>query len=85
MTQQDTSRVTETAREGGRANSVTDSTRMLTVREFAHYLRLNPSTVYRLLRENKLPGFKIGESWRIGVQEIEQWQSEKTGATRKDP
>jgi len=57
---------------------------MLTVRELAHYLRLNPSTVYRLLRENKLPGFKIGESWRISLQDIEQWQMEQTGAPRKD-
>jgi excisionase family DNA binding protein len=57
---------------------------MLTVRELAHYLRLNPSTVYRLLRENKLPGFKIGESWRISLEDIEQWQSEQTGAIRKE-
>jgi excisionase family DNA binding protein len=57
---------------------------MLTVRELAHYLRLNPSTVYRLLRENKLPGFKIGESWRISLEDIEQWQSEQTEAIRKD-
>jgi excisionase family DNA binding protein len=57
---------------------------MLTVRELAHYLRLNPSTVYRLLRENKLPGFKIGESWRISLEDIEQWQSEQTGAIRRE-
>jgi len=55
---------------------------MLTVKELAHYLRLNPSTVYRLLREKKLPGFKIGESWRISLEHIEQWQREQAGATR---
>jgi excisionase family DNA binding protein len=55
---------------------------MLTVKELAHYLRLSPSTVYRLLRAKKLPGFKIGESWRISLEHIEQWQSEQTGATR---
>jgi len=55
---------------------------MLTVKELAHYLRLNQSTVYRLLREKRLPGFKIGDSWRISLEHIEQWQSEQTGAIR---
>ena len=37
----------------------------LTVEEAARYLRVNPQTVYRLLRCGDCPGFKIGRQWRI--------------------
>ena len=39
--------------------------RVLTVRELAGYLRVHQTTVYRLLREHKLPAFKVGA--RTGV------------------
>jgi excisionase family DNA binding protein len=38
---------------------------LMTVREAATYLRCHTSTIYRLLRENQLPGVKIGNQWRI--------------------
>jgi excisionase family DNA binding protein len=34
--------------------------RVLTVRELAGYLRVHQTTVYRLLREQKLPAFRVG-------------------------
>ncbi len=34
--------------------------RLLTVRELAGYLRIHQATVYRLLREQKLPAFRVG-------------------------
>ncbi|MHC4712943.1 MAG: PTS sugar transporter subunit IIA [Planctomycetota bacterium] len=39
--------------------------RLLTPREAAEYLRLNPRTVTRLAREGKIPAIKIGKRWRI--------------------
>ncbi len=47
--------------------------RVLTVRELADYLRVHPSTVYRLLRTNQLPGFRIGSDWRFNIEVIDQW------------
>ena len=47
--------------------------RVLTVRELAGYLRVHQSTVYRLLREGKLPAFRIGSNWRFTREEIERW------------
>ncbi len=38
---------------------------VLTPEEAAAYLRINPQTVYRLLRAGKCPGVKIGRQWRI--------------------
>ena len=47
--------------------------RVLTVRELAGYLRVHQTTVYRLLREQKLPAFRVGADWRFNREEIERW------------
>lgn len=33
---------------------------IMTVKELAAYLRVHPSTLYKLLRRGDLPGFRIG-------------------------
>jgi excisionase family DNA binding protein len=47
--------------------------RVLTVRELAGYLRVHQTTVHRLLREHKLPAFRVGADWRFNREEIERW------------
>jgi len=49
---------------------------ILTVRELSKYLHVHPTTVYRLLRSKKIPGFRVGGEWRFGVDLIERWRSE---------
>ena len=51
--------------------------RVLTVRELAGYLRIHQSTVYRLLRERKLPAFRVGTDWRFSRETIERWMREQ--------
>ncbi len=46
---------------------------VLTVRELAGYLRIHQGTVYRLLRQQKLPAFRVGSDWRFNREEIERW------------
>lgn len=46
---------------------------VLTVRQLADYLHCHTSTIYRLLRENGLPGFKLGKSYRFVLSDIESW------------
>jgi excisionase family DNA binding protein len=46
---------------------------VLTVRQLADYLHCHTSTIYRLLRENGLPGFKLGKSYRFVLSDIETW------------
>ena len=51
---------------------------IMTVKEVADYLKVNDRTVYRLATSNKLPGFKVGGSWRFRKNEIELWISEQS-------
>jgi excisionase family DNA binding protein len=48
-------------------------TDIMTIREVADYLKLTEKTAYRLTAEGKIPGFKVGGSWRFRRSEIEKW------------
>ena len=50
---------------------------VITVRELAEYLRVHQSTVYRLLREHKLPSFRVGSDWRFSREAVDQWMSDQ--------
>lgn len=50
---------------------------ILTLREVAAYLKLAEKTAYKLAAEGKLPGFKVGGSWRFKDSDIERWIEEK--------
>ena len=49
---------------------------ILTLKEVAEYLKLAEKTAYRLVAEGKLPGFKVGGSWRFKRTDIEKWIEE---------
>ncbi len=53
---------------------------ILTLKQVAEYLKLAEKTAYRLAAEGKLPGFKVGGSWRFKQSDIEKWieQSKKS-------
>ena len=46
---------------------------IMTIREVSELLKINEKTAYRLAAEGKLPGFKVGGSWRFERQEISNW------------
>lgn len=46
---------------------------ILTLKEVAQYLKLAEKTAYRLAAEGKLPGFKVGGSWRFRSEDVEAW------------
>ncbi len=50
---------------------------ILTIKELSTYLKLAEKTTYRLAAERKLPGFKIGGSWRFRKTEIDAWIKEQ--------
>ena len=48
-----------------------------TIKEVADYLRLKEKTAYALAAQGKLPGFKVGGSWRFRRDEIDSWIKEQ--------
>ena len=50
---------------------------ILTLKEVAAYLKLAEKTAYRLASEGKLPGFKVGGSWRFKREDLEAWIEEQ--------
>lgn len=50
---------------------------ILTLKEVAKYLKLAEKTAYRLAADGKLPGFKVGGSWRFKKEDIESWIAEQ--------
>lgn len=53
------------------------STDIITIKEVAVYLKLTEKTAYRLTAEGKIPGFKVGGSWRFKMEDIKNWIEEK--------
>ena len=49
----------------------------LTPEEVAEKLRLHPETVKRLLRQGKLPGYKIEGSWRVNAEDLQEWMKQR--------
>ncbi|MCB9985905.1 MAG: helix-turn-helix domain-containing protein [Micavibrio sp.] len=50
---------------------------IFTIKEVSSYLKLAEKTSYRLASEGKLPGFKVGGSWRFRKSEIDAWIKEQ--------
>lgn len=55
------------------AAGMMDQDTIMKVSQVAEYLNMAPSTVYRLARQGKLPGRKIGGAWRFSRQGIDAW------------
>jgi len=49
---------------------------VMTLEEVADYLRVHPSTIYRLLKKKQLPAFKVGSDWRFNLESIDKWRAE---------
>jgi excisionase family DNA binding protein len=49
---------------------------VLTIGELAIYLKIPKSTLYKLVREGKIPCQKIGRHWRFRKGTIDNWLSE---------
>lgn len=50
---------------------------VLTIEELAAYLKIPKSTLYKLVREGKVPSQKIGRHWRFRKGAIDHWLDER--------
>lgn len=45
----------------------------LTTEEVLGYLKVNPRTIYRLIRSGDLPAVRIGRQWRFRRSDLNAW------------
>lgn len=46
---------------------------VLTLEELSLYLKIPRSTLYKIVREGKVPGQKVGRHWRFHKDAIDRW------------
>jgi excisionase family DNA binding protein len=44
-------------------------------------LKIHHSTVYKMIREGRIPAFKIGSDWRFQKDQVVHWIAEQTIGT----
>jgi len=49
---------------------------VLTIGELSSYLKIPRSTLYKLVREGKIPSQKVGRHWRFRKKTIDRWLDE---------
>ena len=57
---------------------------LLTTRQLQELLQVDRITIYRMLHDGRLQGFKVGGQWRFSRQEIEAWLQEKRAGWEGD-
>jgi excisionase family DNA binding protein len=61
--------------------------KIMTAKELSQFLKLSESTIYKLASNGEIPGFKIGDSWRFELDEIQKMirESKKQGLKLRSP
>ncbi len=61
--------------------------KIMTAKELSQFLKLSESTIYKLASNGEIPGFKIGDSWRFELEEIQKLirDSKKKGRKQRNP
>lgn len=57
---------------------------ILTVTEVSNYLKIPPTTLYKLAREGVIPSVKVGRHWRFKKTKLESWWKRQEKIARKD-
>ena len=46
---------------------------LMNIKQVAEYLQMNKMTIYKLVREKKMPAFKVASEWRFKKELIDDW------------
>ena len=58
--------------------------KVMTVDEVCEYLRVHPTTIYRLIKQGMIPAFRVGGRWRFNVEDIEPGHTTGDRTTSSD-
>jgi excisionase family DNA binding protein len=58
---------------------------LLTTRQLQDLLRVDRITIYRMLNDGRLRGFKVGGQWRFSQREFETWLQEQQAGPGRMP
>lgn len=50
-----------------------DENEIMTISQVAKYLQISEVTTYRLVQEGKIPAFKVGRSWRVKREDLNEF------------
>jgi len=59
--------------------------RLMTTEEVSNYLRISPASVYRLVKEQKIPVSRIGKHLRFRKDVIDEWLTQMENENHKIP
>ena len=51
---------------------------VLTVKEVSELLQISEGTVYKMIKEGRIPCFQIGSEWRFLTHPLVRWMAEKS-------
>jgi excisionase family DNA binding protein len=57
---------------------------VLTVKEVSGYLKIAEKTLYRFIREQNIPAFKLGKEWRFKRSLLDVWMEKRINQARKE-
>jgi len=60
------------------------SDNVLTIEELSVYLKIPKSTLYKLVREGKVPSQKVGRHLRFHRESIDEWLKRQNEQERQD-
>ena len=56
---------------------------VLTVKEVSELLQISEGTVYKMIKEGRIPCFQIGSEWRFLRHRLVRWMAEKSMYARQ--
>jgi excisionase family DNA binding protein len=46
---------------------------ILTIDEATKYLRIHKATLYKLVKQKRVPAVKVGKKWRLVKSKLDEW------------
>jgi excisionase family DNA binding protein len=57
---------------------------VLTIKEASGYLKIAEKTLYRFIREQNIPAFKLGREWRFKKSLLDEWIEKRINQRQKE-